>query len=306
MSTIKQIKLSRRDFIGDGVKAAAGVLAGCLNTSYVRGSSPLKGSGIRFGLVTYLWGKDWDLQTLIRNAQKTEIYALELRTEHAHGVESNLNQKQRMEVKLRFQNSPVDVIGLGTNWSFHYPDQDRLKKEIEGAKQYLKLSYDIGGSGIKVKPNDLPAEVEPEKTIEQIARSLDEIGEFGAAYNQKVRVEVHGEKTQQLPIMSRIFDRVSQPNVFVCWNCNSQDLDGKGLEYNFRLVEDRLGDTVHIRELDSGEYPYQQLFDLFVAMDYSGWFLLEARSNPPDRIKALYDQRELFEKMITLSQRKMR
>jgi sugar phosphate isomerase/epimerase len=296
--------ISRRTFISDSTKAAAGIAAGCFTNRYGLAGGGSKGSHIRFGFVTYLWGKDWDLPTLIRNAQKTEVYGVELRTEHAHGVEIDLDQRQRHEVKLRFQNSPVELVGLGTNWAFHYTDQERLKKEIEYSKASLKLSYDVGGTGIKVKPNALPEEVPPEKTIEQIGKALNEIGAYASDYDQKVRVEVHGKDTQQLPNMKKIFDHVDQPNVTICWNCNSQDLDGRGLEYNFNLVKNRLGDTVHLRELDSGEYPYQQLFDLFVKMDYHGWFLLEARENPPDRIKALAAQRELFTKMIILSQKK--
>jgi sugar phosphate isomerase/epimerase len=305
MSTIIK-KISRRNFIGDGAKAAAGILAGGFAGKFAKAGEKLKGSDIRFGLVTYLWGKDWDLPTLIRNMQKTGVYGVELRTEHAHGVDIGLNQRQRYEVKLRFANSPVALVGLGTNWAFHYSDPERLKKEIEGAKEYIKLSYDVGGSGIKVKPNALPNEVPPEKTLEQIGKALNEVGKYGAEYKQKVRVEVHGKDTQQLPNMKKIFDHVKEKNVSICWNCNSQDLDGKGLEYNFDLVKDRLGDTVHIRELDSREYPYQQLMDLFVEMDYKGWILLEARGKPSDRIKALADQRILFEKMITISQKKMR
>jgi hydroxypyruvate isomerase len=299
-------KISRRNFISDSAKTAAGVMAGCFATGYGFAKEKSKGLHIRFGLVTYLWGKDWDLPTLIRNAQKTGVEGVELRTEHAHGVEIELNQKQRYEVKLRFQNSPVELVGLGTNWAFHYTDQERLRKEIDSAKESLKLSYNVGGGGIKVKPNALPKKVPPEKTIEQIGKSLNEIGTYALDYNQQVRVEVHGTETQQLPVMKKIFDHVNKSNVTICWNCNSQDMDGKGLEYNFNLVKGRLGDTVHLRELDSEEYPYQQVFDLFVMMDYQGWFLLEARGNPTDRVKALAEQHELFTKMIILSQKKIK
>ena len=58
------------------------------------------------------------------------------------------------------------------------------------------------------------------------------------------------------------------------------------------------GDTVHIRELNDVDYPYHQLMKLFVEMDYAGWILLEARTNPTDKIAAMIEQRQLFEKMI--------
>jgi len=97
-------------------------------------------------------------------------------------------------------------------------------------------------------------------------------------------------------------DVAEHPNVGVCWNCNSQDLTGQGLEYNFNLVKDRFSDTVHIRELNIGSYPYQELMNLFVAMDYDGWILLEARTNPKDRVKALIEQREVWQEMVAKGQ----
>jgi sugar phosphate isomerase/epimerase len=156
---------------------------------------------MKFGLVTYLWGKDWDLPTLIANCKETKVLGVELRTEHAHGVESNLNAQQRRDVKKRFDDSPVKLVGLGTNFAFHYPDADRLKRDIDGAKEYVKLSRDVGGTGVKVKPNDLPKGVPQEKTIEQIGKSLNELGRFGADYDQQIRLEVHGG-CSRLPIIT--------------------------------------------------------------------------------------------------------
>lgn len=257
---------------------------------------------MQFGLVTYLWGRDWDLRTLVHNCETTNVLGVELRTQHAHGVEPHLSTIQRQEVKKRFDDSPVTLVGLGTNFSFHFPEPAEVAKNIEGAKQYIKLSHDVGGSGVKVKPNALPDSVSVEKTIKQIGESLNQLGRFGANYGQEIRLEVHGEKTQQLPIIKQIFDVVENPNVGVCWNSNDQDLDGQGLDYNFNLVKDRFGKTTHIRELGISEYPYQQLINLFVKMDYAGWILLEARTEPKDRVKALAEQRILFEQMVTKAQ----
>ncbi len=297
--------ISRREFLTRGTRAAAGIVAGgtlaaCAGPQIVPTSKIT--SKMKFGLVTYQWGRDWNLPTLIRHCQKTGVLGVELRTQHAHGVDAPLDERQRYEVKIRFENSPVTLVGLGTNWAFHYADPARLQKEIEGAKEYIKLSHDVGGSGVKVKPNGLPEEVPVEKTVEQIGRSLNELGLFGADYGQEIRLEVHGSKTQQLPVTKQIMDVADHPNVGVCWNCNPQDLDGEGLEYNFNLVKDRFGRIVHVRELNAGDYPYQQLIDLFVAMDYEGWILLEARGEPMDRVKALAEQAALFKQMVARAQ----
>ena len=286
---------TRRDFLKSSLVIGAGTLvAGPL--ARLAPSMRLL-TRMRFGLVTYLWGRDWDLPTVIANCERTGVLGVELRTEHAHGVESNLSAAQRRQVKKRFDDSPVTLLGPGTNFAFHHADASRLRKDIDGAKEYIKLSHDCGGSGVKVKPNDLPKDVPQEKTIEQIGKSLNELGRFGADYGQMIRLEVHGA-CSPLPIMKRIMDVADHPNVGVCWNSNGQDLQGQGLEHNFNLVKDRFGDTVHVRELNIGDYPYQELMNLFVAMDYNGWILLEARTNPGDRVAALAEQREVFEKMV--------
>jgi len=298
MSTIRN---TRRDFLKQSVGlSAAAIAAGpFVRVLTMAGSGP--GSKMKLGLVTYLWGRDWELPTLIANCERTKVLGVELRTQHAHGVESNLNAQQRRDVKKRFDDSPVELVGLGTNFAFHHVDPARLKRDIEDAKQYLELSRDVGGSGVKVKPNDLPKNVSREKTIEQIGTSLNELGRFGAEIGQKVRLEVHGG-CSPLPIIKAIMDIADHPNVGVCWNCNSEDLQGEGLEHNFNLVKDRLADTVHIRELNIGGYPYQDLMNLFVGMDYAGWILLEARTNPKDRVKALVEQRQVFAQMIAKAQ----
>ena len=69
-----------------------------------------KNSKMRIGLVTYLWGKDWDLPTLIRNCEQSKVLGVELRTQHKHGVEPSLNATQRKEVKKRFADSQVTLL----------------------------------------------------------------------------------------------------------------------------------------------------------------------------------------------------
>lgn len=289
---------TRRDFLK--TSAAAALAAGPLASQAAFGADK-PGSKMRMGLVTYLWGQDWDLPTLIANCEKTGYLGVETRTQHAHGVEPSLSAAERKEVKKRFADSPVELLGPGTNQQYDDPEPEKLKASIEGTKAFIKLSHDCGGSGVKVKPNSFHKNVPHEVTIEQIGKSLNEVGAFAADYGQEIRLEVHGTCCE-LPTIKKIMDFVDQKSVGVCWNCNNQDLQGEGLEHNFNLVKDRFGTTAHVREFNEGDYPYQQLMDLFVAMNYGGWILLEARTKPADRIAALIEQRELFEKMVAKAQ----
>jgi hypothetical protein len=290
-----EIHYTRRHFIKTSL--SAGVTLTAFSPLY--SCSWMAPHGMKFGLVTYLWGRDWDLPTLIANCEKAGYLGVELRTQHAHGVETTLNTSQRAEVKKRFADSSVICVGYGSNFEYHSPDPGILRENIEQTKEYIKLCKDIGASGIKVKPNDLPPEVPRDKTIAQIAASLNEVGKFGQDYGQIIRVEVHGDKTQELPVMKEIFDQVTEKNVKICWNCNEQDLLPPGLEANFNMVKKWFGDTVHVRELNSEDYPYQQLFDLFTGIHYKGWVLLEGRTEPVDRVAAMKEQLKLFNHIIS-------
>ncbi len=289
-------ELSRRGFLQ---LSAAGCTAASLAswTRWAQAADDASPSGMRFGLVTYQWGKDMDLPTLIDACEKSGVLGVELRTEHAHKVEPNLTVAQRKEVRSRFADSPVTLVGYGSNAQFHEADPEKVKRNIELTKQYVQLMHDCGGTGVKVKPNGFAKEVPREKTIEQIGRALNVVGAYAAELGQKIRVEVHGSGTSALPVMKAIFDVADHPNVGVCWNSNGEDLQGAGLEANFNLVKDRFADTVHVRELNEGDYPYAELMQLFRDMEYSGWILLEARKNPADKIAAMTEQRQLFEKL---------
>ena len=202
-------KQSRRSFLQKSI--AVGIGMSILDPVALLAMS--KKAKMKLGLVTYLWGKDWDLPELISNCEKTGYLGVELRTMHAHGVETSLSPGERLEVKKRFEDSPVTCVGYGSNFEYHSVDKEQLRKNIEGTKAYLQLCHDIGATGIKVKPNGIPAEVPREQTISQIAASLNEVGRFGKDLGQLIRVEVHGKESQKIPNMRAVFEEVTEDNV---------------------------------------------------------------------------------------------
>jgi len=294
---------SRRDFLKQSISfGAAALTAGSLAETPAWGADK-SGLKMNYGLVTYMWGAKWDLPTLIGNLEESDVLGVELRTTHAHGVERHLNAEQRKEVKKRFDDSPVTLVSLGSNERFDSPDPKALQRAIEATKEFVKLGHDVGSSGVKVKPNSFHKNVPHEQTIEQIGKSLNVVGAFGADYGQQIRLETHGQCAPP-PIIKQIMDVADNPNVGVCWNSNAPDLVGKydskeeNLVYNFNLLKDRLGATTHIRTLEWPGYPWQVLINLFVKIDYAGWLMLEAGGVPEDPVKALVEQKQLFKKMV--------
>lgn len=250
---------------------------------FANGKSPMK-----LGTVTYNLGKDWDIETLIKNCEEAGFEGVELRTTHAHKVEVELAAAQRKTVKERFQNSKVELMGLGSAFDYHTPDQVKLRKDIAATKEYIKLAHDVGASGVKVRPNGLPKEVTKEKTLEQIGRSLRELGEFAEGFGVQIRLEVHGTGTSLLPNIKQIIDVAGHRNVGVCWNSNDTDFVGEGFDHNFDLVKDRIF-VVHMRDLYLEEYPFRRLFARLKQTGFSGYCLAEVpASSDPVRVMKYY------------------
>ncbi|QDT85566.1 sugar phosphate isomerase/epimerase family protein [Gimesia chilikensis] len=290
---------SRRDFLKTSALGGMLAMGGGL-PALARAEE--KKAQAQYGLVTYQWAKDWDLPTLLKNCETANVLGVELRTTHKHGVERDLNKTERREVAKKFMDSPVTLVGIGSNERYDNPDADVLKQAKEATKEFIKLSHDVGGTGVKVKPDSFHKNVPEEVTIEQIGKSLNEMGAFGADYGQQIRLEVHG-KCAHLPTIRKILDVADHPNVAICWNCNKQDLEGAGLDANFAMVKDRLGDTTHIHDLVHNPYPHKRFFELMAGANYTGWLMLEEGVLPKgDPVKALAEQSKLFDKMWAQAQ----
>lgn len=288
--------LNRRHFLqSSSVALLPWMLAG--RSLLAAEGTEAKKAGMKLGLVTYQWGKDWDVPTLIQNCTAANFSGVELRSSHKHGVELTLNAQQRAEVRKQFADSTVAAVGIGSTCEYHAVDQAVVQKNIEDTKAYIKLSHDIGGTGVKVRPNGLPAGVPVEQTVAQIGRALHEVAAFGMDYGQEIRLEVHGPGTMELPVLHQIIQAADHKNAGVCWNCNKSDMNGAGLAANFKLVQDKIR-TVHIHDLTQNNYPWPELFSMLKGIEFSGWTLVEENNIPKDIVAAMKENRIAWEKLV--------
>ena len=135
---------------------------------------PDRKSKLKLGMVTYLWGAQWDLPTLITNCEKTGFAGVELRSTHKHGVEVGLNRTQRAEVKSRFADSPVTLVGLGSACEYHSADHGVVQQNIG-----IRSSVSPGARILKMVTMKLMApkiEAKPRTTRPTSSRSMPVIG----------------------------------------------------------------------------------------------------------------------------------
>jgi sugar phosphate isomerase/epimerase len=276
----------RHFFTGLGLTAAALALPQPLSAATSRAS--VRKPTMRLGTVTYNLAKDWDIETIIKDCEEAGFEGIELRTSHAHKVEVDLSPAARAVVRKRFQDSKVELMGLGSAFDYHTPDAAKLRKDIDATKEYIKLAHDVGSTGVKVRPNGLPKEVPVEKTLQQIGRSLRELGEFADGYGIQIRLEVHGTGTSLLPNIKRIIDVADHRAVGVCWNSNDTDLAGEGFDHNFDLVKDKIF-SVHMRDLYIENYPFRRLLTRLNDIGFAGFCLAEIpESKDPIRVMKYY------------------
>jgi len=258
---------------------------------------------MRLGLVTYNVAKDWDVATIIEKCAATGFEGVELRTTHAHGVEVTLSAEERSRVRRQFEDSSVALVGLGSAFEYHAVEPEAVRQNIEGTKEYVKLAYDVGAPGVKVRPNGFQDEagIPRERTLEQIGLALRECGTFAKEYGVEIRLEVHGRETCKVPYIARIMEVADHDHVFVCWNSNPTDVDEHGsVKDHFKLVQDKIR-LAHITELYNeayGAYPYRELFGLLKGIGYEGFCCAEIAGNPePERLMRYY--RALFEAYVS-------
>jgi sugar phosphate isomerase/epimerase len=268
-------QISRRKFMQASAAAGAAAMVPAfsspsINEELQSSSIILNKNPLKIGLMTYLLGSEWDIETIIKNCTETGFQSVELRTTHAHGVEVTLNSSQRAEVKKRFKDSALETISLASAFQYHSSDPSELKKNIEGTKEYVLLARDVGATGFRVFPNAVPEGGAREKTLEQIGKALAEVGTFANNNGVEIRVCVHGQGTNSVAVIKKIIDYSQSPYVYVNWNCEALDSAGEGLEYNFNSVKDRIK-GVHMHDLHDPSYPYRHFFKLLADSGFKGY-----------------------------------
>jgi sugar phosphate isomerase/epimerase len=243
-----------------------------------RNEPPLR---FRLGIVTYNIAATWDVAALLRICGAVGLNPVELRTTHRHGVEPTLTADQRRDVRRRFQDAGIEIWGCGTVCEFHSTDQAVVRRNIEDCRRFCQLVADIGGRGVKVRPNDLPQGVAPERTIAQIGRSLRDCGRAAADAGVEIWVEVHGPRgAAHPPNVRSMMQEADHASVGVTWNSNQTDIVGGSVAEYFRLLRPWIK-SCHINELHAG-YPYRELFRLLRETNYDRVALAEIQGMPDE------------------------
>ena len=260
--------LSRRSFLAaTGAASLAGI---------ARSETP-KVPKFQLGLVTYNVVQSWDLPAILKVCQANGIAAVECRTTHKHGVEPKLTADERKTVKQQFADAGVKFWGSGSICEFHAADKSVVAKNVEDCKKFVQLVADLGGKGVKVRPNGVAKGMSVEAACNQIGDALKLCGNAAADAGVEIWVEVHGAVTAIPKNMKAIMDVCGHKSVGVTWNSNPTDIVDGSIAEGFELLKSHIK-SCHINDLTNdkaGKYPYRDLFQRLQGIGYDRYTLCE-------------------------------
>jgi len=253
---------------------------------------------MRLALLTYNMAAEWGLDELLEKCVTLGFEGVEFRTDrgHAHGVEADIDQATRDEVRRKCEVAGVAIAGLSSGCAYDAVDRDELDQNIAHTKKLLDLCADLGAGGVKVFGNKAHVDegVPIEATIAQIGEALAELSDYAAERGVEVRFEMHGDFTSA-EVCNEIMERAGGgEGICLIYNCNNaHDVDENGsVATSYRAVAKHVR-HVHIHDLADPAFPYLELIQLLAADRYQGWCSSEMQDSP-DRERVLQFQVALW------------
>ena len=211
----------------------------------------------QLGIVTYNIAKDWDLPTILTRLEKLGIRRRRAADDPRPQGRSQPDKAEREEVRKRFEDSPVQLAGLGSAFEYQATDPAVVRKNIDGTKEYVRLAHDIGAPGVKVRPNGVPQGADLDATLQQIGRALHEVGEDASGFRR--RDPRRSPRRRDSAAAKFRQDHRSTPTIPMSTPAGTRiptDVKDGSIKETFALVAPKIHE-VHLRDLTDEEYPWR-------------------------------------------------
>lgn len=251
-------------------------------------------------LLTFNLGRDFDLDELLEVCDRYGYEGVECRAQadHGHGIELDTTPEQRAEIKAKFEDARVDLAGISTGCRFESLDPAERQKQIDISKQFIDLAADVGAPRIRVFGNAFPEGSDKDEVIENVGQALREIAEHAEGTGVDCNLEMHGD-FYRWQYTLRAVEIADHDRIGVVYNCDRREAAWGPISTFIDPVKDYLR-HVHLHDIESPDYPYQDLFRILRNLGYHGYVSLEASpSEDAERVLGLYAR--LYECMIELA-----
>jgi sugar phosphate isomerase/epimerase len=276
--------IDRRNFLGT---SAAVLVAGCVRARASSGASQ-SAARLPIGFST-LGSPNWDWLPTLDFAAAHGYAALELR-----GIRDQMDLTKVTELQApRFaetQRQLLDrhlvITDLGASANLHDLDSAKHDPQMDEARRFIDLASAMRVPYVRVFGNKYVAGVPRERTIEQISRSLHELGEYARPRNVVVLLETHGDFTDS-PTLLEIMRRADSPGVALLWDAHhTYAFGGEQPEATVREIGRYIRHT-HLKDsvpaggdrryvlTGTGQIPVRRQVDALARMGYRGYYCFE-------------------------------
>ena len=265
---------TRREFLQTAALAAAYPLLGAASSRLPIGFSTL-------GCPAWEWGKILDF------AQANGFSAVELR-----GLMGSMDLPSRPEFAAdRIERSKKEIAAHGLRIScvsssahMHETDPDKHAAQLADARRFIDLAAALGAPNVRVFGNDTVGT--REQSIEHVAGTLRQLGDYAGPKNVTVIIESHGGFTDS-PTLKAILETADHPHVALLWDAHHTYVSGKedpaftisqlGKWIRHTHLKDsvKVGNDVHYVLTGRGVVPVKKQVQLLAATGYSGSFSFE-------------------------------
>ena len=231
---------------------------------------------------------DWDWDTILQQAARFGFHGIELRGVRDEMYLPRLPQFLPENIdntmaQLRDKNLAISCLDT----SCKFDDDEKFHNSIQEGKDTIDLAQRLKVPYIRVFGDSIPELSHMEKTIDQIARGLNLLGEYARDKDVYVLIETHGDFADSNRLL-KILQKVHAGNpVGVLWDIN----------HPYMFFKEEMSETyaklapyikhVHVKDtkivngefklslVGQGDLPIAEAVDLLKKNGYNGWLSLE-------------------------------
>lgn len=253
-----------------------------------------EGENMTFGWNTGGLAERWDLDMLLEIAKEAGVHGVELGAGHGHGVALTLSPEARDEVRSKFEQAGLELIGMSVPAILEGGSPEALMTAADMVKQHVRLSHDAGGSGVRLRLGSFKGG--DAGVRDKVAGVLRDLGDFAVGFGQELRLEAD-VGSGELAEVAGVLKAVDSAEVRAALRVDDAGVSAELLKKTFEQLSDGLGQTVVFDvKQEGGASVYDALAACLVGTDYAGWTVLAVQGM--EAIEAVAKEKVLWERRV--------
>ena len=173
---------------------------------------------IKLGTMTSV-SPDWTMDEVIAGMKRHGYQGLEPRVEWKHkaGIEADLSQSQRQEIRDRFAAEGLDICCIATSVRMAEPDPKKRQKQIKDLHTYIDLAGDLGCPMVRTFGGSRARNMELLGVVAYVAEGYRAVLTHGEERGVTVLMETHDDWSCSNRVRA-VVEGVDHPRLRALWD----------------------------------------------------------------------------------------